>query len=93
MQMMIALAKIKVTGRVQGVGYRYYAYHHATTLGLKGYVRNMPDGSVESAVEGEKSVIAEYMKALKIGPSLSNVSRIDVDWREFEGKYNEFNIT
>ena len=86
-------ARIRVNGVVQGVGFRYFAYRKAKELKLYGYVRNRPDGSVESEVEGPDGLVHEYLKALKIGPSFSHVTQVDVEWLECENKYHDFNIT
>ena len=53
-------AYIRVSGRVQGVGYRYYALRNADLLGLNGYVKNCVDGSVELQVEGDKEIIKQF---------------------------------
>ena len=86
-------ARIIVKGMVQGVGYRYFAERHARSLQLTGYVRNCPDGTVESEVEGEKGLVQEYVKALRRGPAFSCVSDVDVTWGSFSSKYKEFRIT
>ena len=86
-----ARAYIRVYGRVQGVGYRFFTERHARKLGLKGYVRNREDSTVEVVVEGEKNKIEELIEKLKKGPFLARVDRIDIRWerpqRNFEGFY------
>ena len=57
-----------VTGRVQGVGYRFFAERAARDLELRGWVRNLPDGSVETVAEGEEEAIARYFDRLRQGP-------------------------
>ncbi len=52
-------------GRVQGVGFRYYAVHKATQLGLTGWVRNLYDGSVEMEVQGDERLIRELISFLR----------------------------
>jgi acylphosphatase len=70
-------AHIIIRGYVQGVGFRYFAYHGAASLGLTGYVRNTHDGGVELEVEGARSLIEELIKGLKVGPRLSFQNRFD----------------
>lgn len=68
--------EIKVIGRVQGVGFRYYAQKHAQLFQLKGWVRNSADGSVVLMVQGEKVVIDTFIDYLRIGPTMSRVTNI-----------------
>ncbi len=86
-------ASVKVIGEVQGVGYRYFALMEARRLGLKGYVRNLRDGSVESEVEGAKSEIERYLASLERGPAFAKVSDVLVEWKPYEAKYQDFRIT
>ena len=65
--------EIKVTGRVQGVGYRYFVLQKAREIGLKGWVKNSRDSGVELVVQGEDSDIQTFIDYLKIGPPLSRV--------------------
>jgi acylphosphatase len=67
-----------ITGRVQGVGYRYTAAHTARQLGLVGWVRNMPDGSVETRAQGNERVVAEFVTFLEEGPRAARVRSVDV---------------
>ncbi len=85
-------AYIRVYGIVQGVGYRFFTERHARRLGLKGYVRNMPDGSVEVVVEGPKDKIETLIEYLKRGPFLARVERMDVEYRKPSGRFNTFTI-
>lgn len=68
----------KVTGRVQGVGYRYTAAHTARDLGLVGWVRNAPDGSVETRAQGDKRAIERFVTFLWRGPTSAQVRSVDV---------------
>ena len=88
----MVLAKIKVRGLVQGVGFRYYCYKRASELGLNGYAKNLMTGEVEVEVEGEMGMIDEFLKTLKIGPPASRVAEVNVDFMEFENKYSGFNM-
>jgi len=83
---------IKIHGKVQGVGYRFFATRIARRLGLKGYIQNLRDGSVEAAVEGEADKISEWIEELREGPRYAEVSRIDQERREFQGKFGDFDV-
>ncbi|OGF13355.1 MAG: acylphosphatase [Candidatus Edwardsbacteria bacterium GWF2_54_11] len=83
----------RITGMVQGVGFRYYVSQQARHLGLAGYVRNLPDGSVEAEVEGEEDKLKQFIVALKAGPSGAVVEEVKVEWGEYGGRYRGVNIT
>lgn len=89
---MKAGAHIIVKGLVQGVSFRWFVEKEANKLELAGYVRNLFNGNVEVEVEGEKGLIEELIKMLRIGNRLSNVTDVDVSWKEFEGKFDSFKI-
>lgn len=84
--------KITVSGRVQGVGFRYYVYDAAMSLGLKGYVKNLFNGGVEIIAEGRKEFLEELLKKVKSGPSGAHVSGTKVEWLEFQNKYEHFDV-
>jgi acylphosphatase len=65
-----------VSGRVQGVGYRYFAAYTAEQLGIAGYVKNLPDGRVEVYAIGTGDQLREFAEELRRGPTLANVSDI-----------------
>jgi len=83
---------IVVYGVVQGVGFRYFALRTANRFGVKGYVRNRFDGSVEAHAEGEEAALAAFLDDMKIGPRSGHVSKVDINWVEYQGKYTEFRI-
>lgn len=68
---------ITVKGRVQGVGFRYYTLQRAQSLGVKGWVKNRPDGSVEIMVSGQGQALNTFIDAIKEGPSFSRVESVD----------------
>lgn len=68
-----------VSGRVQGVGFRYFTVDAARREGLHGYVKNHDDGTVEAAVEGESSAVERFERALRRGPSRARVEQVRVD--------------
>ena len=74
-----------VSGRVQGVAFRWHTSEKAQALGVTGWVRNLGDGRVEVHVEGEASAVEEMVAWLGHGPSMARVDGIDVREREPEG--------
>jgi len=66
-----------VSGRVQGVGYRYFVAREAERLGVAGFVRNLPDGRVEVVAEGTDDAMAGLEARLNEGPSFSSVSHVE----------------
>jgi acylphosphatase len=85
-------ASITVHGLVQGVGYRWYANHHAVQLGLKGLVRNNYDGTVHVEVEGDRSLVEELINQLKVGPRSAHVNDLRVEWSEPKNLFLGFSI-
>ncbi len=69
---------ITVKGRVQGVGYRYFTFQKAQSLGVKGWVRNLADGRVEIMVSGQEDVLEIFVEALKAGPAFARVDAVSV---------------
>jgi acylphosphatase len=65
-----------ISGRVQGVGYRYFACRAAETCGVTGTVRNLPDGTVEVVAEGEPTTIAAFRVELERGPRYGRVEHV-----------------
>jgi acylphosphatase len=84
-------ARIRISGRVQGVGYRYYTRRCAKELGVTGWVRNLPGGGVEALLEGERQKVGEMLNLLKTGPSQAIVSGMDLSELECKG-YEDFKI-
>jgi len=66
-----------VSGRVQGVGFRWFVTREATRLDLAGYVRNLPDGSVEVVAHGPVAALALLESALRHGPPAARVQSVD----------------
>jgi acylphosphatase len=89
---MSVAAFIRVQGLVQAVGFRYFVYHVATRLGLNGYVRNAYDGSVEIEAEGDRSLIEELIKEVKIGPRAAHVTGVSVEWKNPQNRFHSFDI-
>jgi len=68
--------EIKISGRVQGVGFRFYVQKQANILGLKGWVKNAVSGDVHIMIQGEEAVIETFIDYLWIGPTRSRVTEI-----------------
>ena len=68
-----------VSGRVQGVGFRYFAQDAARREGLHGYVLNREDGTVEALAEGDADSLERFERALRRGPSRSRVEHVRID--------------
>jgi acylphosphatase len=68
-----------ISGRVQGVGFRFYTEAAAAREGLHGWVRNLPDGRVEIAVEGEVEAVERFERHVRHGPPGARVSAVEVD--------------
>jgi acylphosphatase len=66
-----------VQGRVQGVGYRYFVRRQAEVLGVTGYARNRPDGSVEVVAEGPEEALRDFEARLREGPDFASVKGLD----------------
>jgi acylphosphatase len=81
-----------VSGRVQGVGFRFFAERVARASGVRGWVRNLPDGRVETVVEGEEDCVTRYLEKVSTGPFGGSVSGLEVEEREPEG-FERFEIT
>ncbi|HEX8033946.1 MAG TPA: acylphosphatase [Ktedonobacterales bacterium] len=88
----VARLTARVRGDVQGVGYRFFAQRQASALGLRGYVRNLPDGSVEVVAEGERGLLQQFVNVLQRGPSAAIVEAVDTTWSNAEGAFGGFQI-
>ena len=85
-------AHITVSGRVQGVFFRQTTKREADNLGVKGWARNLPDGSVEAVFEGEEEVVKMLVDFCKHGPSRAKVSKVDLTWETYTGEFRAFSI-
>jgi acylphosphatase len=72
-------ARLTITGRVQGVGYRDWAIATGRGLGLAGWVRNRTDGSVEALIVGDDEAVGEMINACRRGPTIARVDAVDVE--------------
>jgi acylphosphatase len=88
----LVCVRIVISGVVQGVGYRYFAMKKAKDCGFGGYVKNLYNGDVEVEVEGEKGLINDFIEELKVGPMSSQVTNVNVEWRDYQNRYNNFDV-
>ena len=88
----LASVRATVYGYVQGVFFRAFVFWQASELGLSGYVRNLPDGSVEVHAEGERSQLEKLISYLHTGPPVARVERVETVWLQYVGIYPGFNI-
>jgi acylphosphatase len=82
-----------IHGDVQGVGFRYFVMREARSLGLRGWVRNRDDGSVELVAEGEKADLERLLEAARRGPSQARVSDVRANWSAAGGDLKPFDLT
>ena len=82
----------EISGRVQGVGFRYNCYHEARRLGLTGWVRNVPGGDVEVWAEGSGEKLERFLQWMRRGPPGARVDSVRVDRQPPGGAYSNFEI-
>ena len=83
---------ILISGRVQGVNFRYFTKQNATRLGIRGYVRNLPNGKVEVVAEGDKVTLDQFVTILWKGPPVARVEDVKVEQRPFGRKHTSFEV-
>ena len=81
-----------ITGKVQGVGFRNFTQLNARQLGINGYAKNLPNGTVEVVAEGDKAQLDALVALLKKGPRYARVDSLEIDERPFTGEYESFGI-
>ncbi len=89
-----ALARVwlRISGRVQGVGFRYSAMDEARRLGVTGWVRNTHDGAVELLAEGGKDQLQRLATWCHVGPRGALVTDVETRWLEHRGEFSGFRI-
>ncbi|MDY7016924.1 MAG: acylphosphatase [Nitrospirota bacterium] len=88
----VCRVRVAVEGRVHGVNFRAFTSEHARSLGLKGYVKNLPDGSVEAVIEGDPEGVERLVEALKEGPPAACVTGLRVEEEKPTGEFVDFEI-
>lgn len=81
-----------VSGRVQGVMYRDFVKRGARRLGLRGWVRNLPDSTVEVLAQGERGALESLVRRMRRGSLLSRVDGVDIEWRTSSMLHAGFDI-
>lgn len=82
-----------ISGRVQGVGFRYFTYKTASDLGIKGWVQNLQDGTVEAVLSGSPENVDQMVDKLKKGPPSAQVQNVEeVDGSVNADNFNDFSI-
>ena len=89
---MIVARRYVISGRVQGVGFRFFAEAQASVEGVHGYVRNLEDGRVEAVVEGDQESVDRVERALRRGPSGARVESVAVEPVPPSGRATGFSI-
>ncbi len=89
---MIRSQQCIVSGKVQGVSYRMWTFDQASTLGLKGWVRNLADGKVEALLQGDESAMDEIKKRMLQGPPLARVDDLQCKWLDYDTEHETFEI-
>jgi acylphosphatase len=85
-------AHLYISGRVQGVNYRYYTKQQADSLGILGWVRNLLDRRVEAVFEGDQITVQEMIDWCHQGPRAARVDNVDLHWEEPTGDFSRFEI-
>mgnify|MGYP005842755883 CR=1 FL=1 len=85
-------AHVTIRGRVQGVYYRSSMKDEAQALGICGWVKNKPDGSVEGILEGRREDVEKLIEWCRQGPPMAEVSTVTTEWKDFTGKFSGFKI-
>jgi len=81
-----------ISGRVQGVGFRYFTYDAAIREGIHGWVRNLPDGRVEASAEGDVDAVERFERAVRHGPRGAHVDDVDVEDVVPSGRETGFSV-
>lgn len=85
--------RLRIFGRIQGVGFRSWTYQHALRLNIRGWVRNEADGTVSCECQGQGDAIKAFTAALRRGPPFARVERIDIASLPHTRVYRGFEIT
>ncbi|MCL5113728.1 MAG: acylphosphatase [Patescibacteria group bacterium] len=85
-------ARVLITGFIQGVGFRQHIKRKARSLGLTGWVRNLPDRRVEALFSGPKEKIEEAISECSKGPFFSEVKSTQVSWEKNKEEFTNFDV-
>jgi acylphosphatase len=87
-----ARIRLVVRGVVQGVGFRYFVLRSARESGLRGFVKNLRDGSVEVVAEGGRDTLERFARDVTLGPGHAQVRDIELQWSEPSGEFDSFEV-
>lgn len=90
--MEIARIKLFITGKVQGVGYRFSAKQQAEQLGITGWVNNRPNGNVEIVAEGHQEQLNQFIIWAQNGPQFANVLNVVINNLIANNEFDQFSI-
>ena len=83
---------VRISGRVQGVSYRFATWQQARSLGVSGWVSNLPNGDVEGCFEGEESAVTAMVEWCHSGPPAARVEQVTVTRQKYTGEFQGFII-
>lgn len=86
-------AHVIISGKVQGVAFRYSTHDAAMRFGIAGWVKNNSDGTVEAVFEGKKENVNHLLKWCESGPGSAVVTDVSVAWEDYSGTFSRFEIT
>lgn len=86
-------ARVRILGRVQGVSFRVWTRDKAEKLGLTGWVKNEPDGSVAALISGSGDAVMEMLESLRKGPPMASVTEVMTQFVDMPGELQGFRIT
>jgi acylphosphatase len=89
---MLSRIHVFVSGRIQGVAYRFFAERRAAEIPVTGWVRNLRDGRVEIVAEGRKVDLERFLEFLRQGPRMAKVDGLDLLWEDYRGEFKDFRI-
>jgi acylphosphatase len=89
---MLVARRFLVSGRVQGVGFRFHVAEAARLEGVQGWVRNLPDGSVEAFVEGDREAVTRMERKIRRGPPAARVEDVNVLDDVPTGRFDGFSV-
>jgi acylphosphatase len=89
---MIIAKRLLIAGRVQGVGFRFFAEDRAAVEGVHGWIRNLPDGKVEAYIEGERDAVERIEASLRRGPRGAQVDSVIVEDQAPTGRATGFSV-
>lgn len=81
-----------IAGFVQGIGFRQFIKHEARKRGVAGWVRNLPNGTVEALLQAKKPILDEMITFCKKGPMSTQVKDVAIEWQEAASQYSDFSI-